>query len=54
MKTFLATVAAMATSLAQAHSGHGLLGPHWHASDAWGFVCLGVGIGVIVWMRRGK
>jgi hypothetical protein len=54
MKTLFATVAAASTSLAQAHSGHGLPGTHWHASDTWGFVALGVAIALVLWARRGK
>jgi hypothetical protein len=35
-----------------AHDGHGLVGAHWHASDAFGFVALAAAIGVAVWMSR--
>ena len=36
-----------------AHEGHGLAGPHWHASDAWGFVVLGGLVALAVWLSRG-
>ncbi|MBX9611295.1 MAG: hypothetical protein K2X51_06700 [Burkholderiales bacterium] len=38
---------------ALAHSGHGLDGTHWHASDAWGFVGVAVLAAVAVWLSRG-
>jgi hypothetical protein len=37
---------------ASAHDGHGLLGAHWHASDAFGFVALAAAIGVAMWISR--
>ncbi len=36
-----------------AHDNHGLLGPHWHATDAWGFVALAATVAVAVWLTRG-
>jgi hypothetical protein len=55
MKASFATVALAAASLAQAHSGHGPTGAHWHATDAWGFVALGVAaVAVALWLLRGK
>ena len=53
MKLLLATLAG-ATPWALAHQGHGLLGSHWHASDAWGFVLLGAVFALGLWARRGK
>lgn len=44
-------VCAMATQ-AQAHEGHGLFGPHWHATDTLGFVALVVGVGAAIWLSR--
>jgi len=36
-----------------AHGGHGLEEPHWHASDALGFLIAGVvAAGLAWWMRR--
>lgn len=44
-----------AASAALAHEGHGLDGPHWHATDAWGFVAVGALVALAVWLsRRGK
>ncbi len=55
MKATFATAALFATSLAQAHSGHGPEGAHWHATDLWGFVALGVAaIAAALWLHRGK
>jgi hypothetical protein len=55
MKNLFATVTLAAATLAQAHSGHGPEGAHWHATDLWGFVALGVAaIAAALWMRRGK
>lgn len=50
----LALLAALAVSVpaAHAHEGHGLLGTHWHASDVWGFVALGVMVAAAVWLGR--
>ena len=36
-----------------AHDGHGQVNAHWHATDAWGFVALGVMLVVAVWLSRG-
>lgn len=40
--------------LAHAHEGHGPSGPHWHASDAWGFVVGGVAVAAALWWRGRK
>jgi uncharacterized membrane protein YhaH (DUF805 family) len=37
-----------------AHEGHGANGPHWHASDAWMLLALAAGIGVAIWLSKGK
>jgi len=42
-----------AASAALAHEGHGPDGPHWHATDAWGFVALGALVALAVWLSRG-
>ena len=57
MKHFsvLALLSAALSSVAlpaAAHDGHGLVGGHWHASDAFGFVALAVAVGVAVWISR--
>ena len=33
---------------AWAHEGHGLQGPHWHATDALGFVAA-IAVGLLAW-----
>ena len=38
---------------AAAHDGHGLSGPHWHASDSWGFVALVALAAAALWSQRG-
>jgi hypothetical protein len=48
----IALTPALAASTALAHEGHGLEGPHWHATDAWGFLIGVVAIGLAVWLRR--
>lgn len=49
----LFTLAALLASLPSlAHEGHGLLGSHWHATDALGFVGVAVLIGLAIWMSR--
>ena len=35
------------------HDGHGLGGSHWHATDAWGLVALGVAIATAIWLSKG-
>jgi hypothetical protein len=49
----VAVGAALATVAARAHEGHGVDGSHWHATDALGFVVVGVvAAGLAWWMRR--
>ncbi|WP_291011121.1 hypothetical protein [Hydrogenophaga sp.] len=49
MKRFL-SMPLMASSLpALAHEGHGLFGSHWHATDALGFLVVGVLITLAIW-----
>lgn len=47
-------LAVLAPALAAAHEGHGPEGPHWHATDAWGFVALGLVIATALWLGRRK
>ena len=47
----LFTLGLVSPWIALAHDGHGIAGPHWHATDVWGFVTLAVLIAV-VWARR--
>lgn len=48
-------VAALAplTVPALAHDGHGLVGGHWHATDAWGFIGLAAAVALALWFSRG-
>ncbi len=55
--TITRKLAAAATALAAAapalaHDGHGLIGTHWHATDALGFAAV-IAIGAIaIWASR--
>jgi hypothetical protein len=53
MKTTALVVAALSTLPAWAHDGHGLLGSHWHASDALGFVAVAAVAAAFLWFTRG-
>ncbi len=54
MKKITSLWVSTASIQAFAHDGHGLSGSHWHSSDAWGFVALGV-IAMAAWfIGRGK
>ena len=53
-KLLVAATLSGAASLAAAHGGHGMEPAHWHATDVWGFVALGLAVALVVWMRRGK
>jgi len=53
MKLFLVTLLAL-PALALAHPGHGIDGPHWHASDAVGFLALGVAAALVAWWLERK
>jgi hypothetical protein len=54
MKTLTGIAMALATPLALAHEGHGQALPHWHATDALGFVALAVVIAAALWASRRK
>ena len=43
---------ALLAPVVMAHDGHGLSGVHWHATDVWGFVALGLLVAVAVWLSR--
>jgi len=50
---FIAATAAMAGASATfAHEGHGLQGSHWHATDLWGFVAIGLVLALAIWQGR--
>jgi hypothetical protein len=40
--------------LALAHEGHGPADPHWHATDAWGFIVVGALLAAAFWLGRRK
>jgi hypothetical protein len=54
MKTLTGLVMALAAPLAAAHEGHGLALPHWHATDALGFVVFGLVVAAALWASRRK
>jgi hypothetical protein len=45
-------LALLLPALASAHEGHGLEGPHWHATDTWGFVAIALVVAAAIWLRR--
>ena len=53
-KLLAAATLSSGASLVAANDGHGMDFAHWHATDVWGFVALGVVAALVVWMRRGK
>lgn len=54
MKKLIASGTALAAMAAQAHEGHGIDGPHWHATDAVGFLVVGVIAAALAWWMRRK
>ena len=54
LRCTLATAALLSPALALAHSGHGMEGPHWHATDAFGLVVLAAVFAAAVWWARRK
>jgi hypothetical protein len=42
----------LCTSATWAHDGHSLQGSHWHATDLWGFVALGLVLALAIWQGR--
>ena len=49
MKLMLCLAALLATPFLHAHEGHGQAGSaHWHATDSWGFLMLGL-VAVLAW-----
>ena len=53
LKLLTFVLAWLACAPALAHEGHGLAGSHWHVTDAWGFVALGLGLAAAVWFSKG-
>ena len=37
---------------AWAHDGHSPHGSHWHATDLWGFVAMGLVVALAIWQGR--
>ena len=54
MKTLIGLGMALAAPLTLAHDGHGLAPSHWHATDALGFVVLGLVVAAAWWASRHK
>ena len=52
MKNIFATTVGFYALPTLAHDGHGWVGGHWHASDAFGFVALAVAVAVALWLSR--
>jgi len=48
MKTTLLTLLALPAA-ALAHEGHGLAGTHWHATDPFGYIVLGIAVAAVTW-----
>ena len=55
MKFILCLAALLATPFLHAHEGHGLAGSaHWHATDSWGFLMLGLLAVLARWFHSRK
>jgi hypothetical protein len=52
MKNIFVTTVGFHALTTRAHDGHGWVGGHWHASDAFGFVALAVAVAVALWCRH--
>jgi hypothetical protein len=52
MKKIFATTGGFYALPTLAHDGHGWIGGHWHASDAFGFVALAVAVAVALCLSR--
>ena len=49
MKLIVCLAALLATPFLHAHEGHGLASSaHWHATDSWGFLMVGL-VAVLAW-----
>jgi hypothetical protein len=51
MKHQLCAWALIASSASWAHDGHGPVGTHWHATDAWGFGLALAAAATALWWR---
>ena len=54
MTKLLFPLAFLSPLLARAHDGHGHAGPHWHATDTWGFVIGGLAVAAAALWWRGR
>ena len=54
LKTIAASAMLVSASATFAHEGHGLTGPHGHATDVWGFIALGAMVALGIWLSRGR
>ena len=52
MKNIFATMVCLYALTTRAHDGHGWVGGHWHASDAFGLVALAVVVAVALCLSR--
>jgi hypothetical protein len=52
-RSLIALASVLFTLPALAHDGHGLFGSHWHATDALGFVGVGLLIALAAWLSKG-
>ena len=43
----------MSANAAFGHDVHAMQGTRWHATDAWGFVIMGIVVASAIWMSRG-
>jgi Na+/proline symporter len=52
-RTSVAIVSLLAAGVAAAHEGHGIAGPHWHASDLFGLgLAFAIWAGLFWWKGR--
>ena len=52
LRLLTASLATLASATTHAHDGHGLLGSHWHATDALGFLGVAVLVAAAIWLLR--
>ena len=52
LRLLIPSLATLASVSAQAHDGHGLLGSHWHATDALGFIGIALLVVAAIWWTR--
>ncbi len=54
LKIVAALTIGTAAGTSFAHEGHAMAGTHWHATDVWGFVALGVMVVVAIWFSKNR